>query len=115
VAANEIWYARFGLLINDASSSVADIKIAFTFPSGTLALYTVYTDSANALTWHEWRVSGTPDNLGATNVDRFVNIEGVFTNGATPGNLQMQWAQQVSNASAVTVKKGSLITGFKLA
>ena len=115
MGANDIWYVNFGLLVNDASSSTADIKLAFTFPSGSIALYTVYPDNAGALNWFEWRVSGTSAAINATNVDRFVSITGVATNGATPGNLQLQWAQNVSNASAVTMKKGSHILGFKLA
>jgi len=115
MGANDIWYVSVGVLVNDASSSVADIKIAFTFPSGSLALYTIYSDTGSTIAFHEWRVSGTADSLGVTNVDRFITIAGIATNGATPGNLQMQWAQVVSNAAAVTVKKGSLITGFKLA
>jgi hypothetical protein len=115
MGANDIWYVNVGLMFNDASSSVADIKIAFTFPSGSLALYTIYPDNSGALNFFEWRVSGTGAALNATNVDRFVTIAGIATNGATPGNLQLQWAQNASSGSSLTVKKGSNITGFKLA
>jgi hypothetical protein len=116
MGANDIWYVNVGILFFDNSSGVANIKVAFTIPSGSLALYNTFP-AAGSLTviWHEWRVSGTSENFSGTNTDRFVNITGTVKNGATPGNFQMQWAQNTSNGSAVTVKIGSNITGFKLA
>jgi hypothetical protein len=117
MAANEVWYVRVGLRVFDASASVADLKVVFTAPASATA----------ALTTNHNKVGGGPVSRGAgtflssgetfdiSNVDEWIEIYGLVMNAGTAGNFQLQWAQQVSNASAVTVKTNSYILGFKLA
>jgi len=117
VGINDIWYVRFAIYVIDNSSSTADFKWAFTWPSGTTAAIT--NNSVNVGDTFSKQRSFTASGTGfssdaALAGDTFI-AEGVVTVGGTAGNLRLQWAQSVSNASSVVVKKGSNITGFKLA
>jgi len=114
MTANDVWTINIGLHVVDVSAA-ANIKIAFTLPSGSMMLSVVWRDPANTMTIFDWITSGTSKDLRGTTNGQFFNITGTVTNGATPGNFQMQWAQVTTQSSNTTVKKGSSITGIKLA
>jgi hypothetical protein len=114
MTANDVWTINVGLHLIDASGN-ANFKVAFTIPSGSMMLTVTWRDTGNAITQFNWTVSGTSQTLRAVSGGQYCNIAGTVTNGATPGNFQMQWAQATSDAGNTTVKKGSSITGIKLA
>jgi hypothetical protein len=114
-AANEVWALKIIFVFADASNGTADMRIAFTFPSGSLALGAVFPDAGGTLGIKVWTVSGTLQTFGGTSADRCVLIHGTWLVAGTGGDLQLQWCQDTSSASAVTVKKGSAILGMKLA
>jgi hypothetical protein len=41
-------------------------------------------------------------------------VSGTVINGATPGTVNLLWAQKVSNANAMTINKGGSLLAFKL-
>lgn len=60
--------------------------------------------------------SATANVLGnGVGTIRHTRIKGFVVNGATPGNLQLQWAQNTANASDTTVRTNSAMKAWKLA
>ena len=119
VAANGIYEFRF-IVIYEALTA-GDIKIGFTFPtSGDLRLSIVAATAADTFGFPVFSSTTSPtiaatfsgQNAGAYLVLPF---EGVFVNGANAGNLQLQFAQGTSNATATTVKAHSTVWAAKLA
>jgi len=112
--ANSVYWVDL-LLVIDAGGT-PDIQIGFTGPSGTtlaLAAHSIQTGGAtdgdtklvvvNALS------TGFPfGGLGAGVISGLL-ASGRVSVGGTPGNLQLQWAQNVSNATATIVKAGSVL------
>ena len=117
IGASEVWSVDVNLMALDASVGVADLKIAFTIPAGcTMFLATCVPDNANVVTYITWDTSGTGQGIGVgTSTPKFFRISGIVVNGGTAGNFRMQFAQNTSNGSAVTVKASSFIEGFLVA
>lgn len=98
-----------------AANAAGDIKIGFTFPTGSLRFSGIGPDvglasgSVQAGQWfvHLSAASGTSAiNFGLSTATVGIRIHGLFVASAT-GTLQVQWAQDSSNANASTVKAGS--------
>ena len=117
VGVNEVWQIKLGILYR--STTTADFKMAFTFPSGeitasalasvgSVAGYVRFEGSSPAAG------SASVDGLSAT-VSTYFEIHGVFTNGGSAGNLQFQWAQNASDATATKVMTSSTLWAVKLA
>ncbi|MGH2373036.1 MAG: hypothetical protein ACRDIC_06100 [bacterium] len=117
LAANEIWHVRFILLMFDNSASVADGKVAFTIPAGaSMGLTVIYDKPGSAgAQMSRFNTSGTSVQVDLTNVLSAIEVFGVVTNGGTAGNLTLQWAQAVSNASSLDMKANSTLWAVKLA
>jgi hypothetical protein len=60
---------------------------------------------------------GTAEAFGTNGTTTLMAAELSFTlvTSSTAGNLQLQWAQNTSNATATTVKAGSVLTALRLA
>lgn len=115
LAINEMWYVRCGLWVVDASGGVANLKAAFTFPSGTVSKLRVASDDTAGVNVDRYfETSGASQTFAGRSAGSWIPIEGPVLCGGTAGNLQLQWCQNTSNASAVTVKKGSFIFATKL-
>jgi hypothetical protein len=117
VAANEVWLFRWNLKVTIPVTP--QLKIAFTFPaSGDINVCGTELNAAGTLTKITFQGSTTPtatqDFLGST-VNRHIVLEGLFINAGTAGNLTLQWAQNVTNASATIMKAQSTLWGVKLA
>lgn len=102
----EIWQCRAMLVIQDASAGqVAGFKFKWTIPavaelSGT---YQQFEDEvglvkAGALADSAGKVLTLPDGNA-----HHVLMEFMVINDATPGNLQLEWAQNAEDASSVRV------------
>lgn len=105
-------YTIEGLIIYDGASA-GDFKVAFTTPSGATINWTaggpqsgigvtsynanVATSSGAALAL---ACNGAGNSMGA-------NPKGYLSVSSTSGNLQLQWAQQASSATATRVFLGS--------
>ena len=103
-----------------AADAAGDIKVGFTFPTGTFLLtgagpHNSLASGSNVV--GEWTgatlTSGTttiPYGLSANGtIPLGIRLRGIFIATAT-GTLQLQWAQVASNASASTVKANSFMT-----
>lgn len=129
VAANGIYTFELMLMAQTANSDLSgDIKVAFTFPTGGTLHFTgtgpnnadlSSTNSSNSN--GEWvarnnAVSGTTFiPYGMSGVPIGILLKGILINGSTAGSLQLQWAQNASNANALTVLTGSWMQAERVA
>jgi len=106
----EMW-----LYATSAANAAGDLKVALTFPTGTMRFSALGPDPAIASAsvaqgvWftHLGATSGTSAiSVGCSTNSNLVLMHGLFAASAT-GTLRLQWAQDTSNASATTIKAGS--------
>lgn len=124
VRAGEYW--RFtALLLFKGANATMDAKFQFTLPASATARWDVESPSGSQTSGLSVpTVSGTPTairtdastlSVGTNNVDQGVVIEGLVTVGGTAGNVVLQWAQNTTNGSNLTLYKGSVIIARKVA
>ena len=117
VAANEVW--RFELQLFWAAATAGDLQWSFTVPAGaTFNATTVYPVAAggSTATLQQMITSGGSSSLETQNTaNNLTMFYGLIANGGTAGNLQFQFAQQVSSGTATTVKTHSTLWAVKLA
>lgn len=108
VAASTRYRLRGRILYN--SNSTANFKFAFTFPTSTTLSFTVTGTAAGGSVLATFdQTDGTVSALAGAGADDSAFIDGIVTVSSTPGTLQVQWAQNTSNASNTQVKAGSYI------
>lgn len=108
--------------IRFSSLQAAGIKWQFSAPAGT-SFNVLYggPGSANATqadantTEMRWAIHGNTTSTGMTDPRNSISLHtwtiatANFTAGATPGNVQLQWAQLVANATGSVVQAQSYI------
>ncbi len=112
IAADEDWAYTFNLQMN--SPTAADFKLRITVPSGASGIVDVLAWSLTKL--EDANVGGAVGDtviLLSTVIMRFILVKVTVENGATPGNVQLQWAQNSSSGST-SVHQGSSMIGHKL-
>lgn len=119
VAANAIYLVEVVLMSLDTGDFVGDIATAFTYPTGTTAHVTGIgphnTDlSAGSNSNTEWiarqgqtGTASTATPYGVGTIATGLILRAQIATGGTAGTLNLQWAQNVSNATGTTVKTGS--------
>lgn len=100
----------YGRIYYDAST-VADFKLAFTWPAVTASKWGLMgrdATTATNITAAVATASGTAVAAGGNGVgtNTFVDFDGYITTSAT-GNLQAQYAQNTTEATNMTVQSGS--------
>lgn len=118
IAASEEWHFDM-FLTTGLSLDTCGIKLAITTPSGCVQRMTMVSalSSLKAKTTttsgvaFDWTAASYP--LG-TSLD-LVQVAVWALNGATPGNVTLQFAQSTSSGTAITLFKGSHATGVQLA
>lgn len=116
VAANELWYIQAVISFADASAGVGHLKVAFTFPASTTSsLSGMWFTTGGAAFIADFPTSGASEDLFGATVRRTVVFSGLVAVAGTAGNLRFQFAQVTSNASGVTVHRGSAFYGRKIA
>lgn len=121
VAANEEWIGNFDLPCGPLLSTTG-IKVTISAPSGAA----FQTDYRGFIDGSASMNNAGNSTLGSTQVDfttaswaaagaGSVKISFWILNGATPGNITLQWAQSTSSGSAVTVKKGAFLHATRVA
>jgi hypothetical protein len=116
VAANET-YIFETWLYTFAADGTPDIKVTFTGPSGSTVLWSssqVIFNAAAATTLTSVNPGGTSADLFVDANNRAIQLYGTILNGATAGDVQLQWAQNTSSANGTSVKAGSYIYGIKV-
>lgn len=109
IAANEIW--RFEIWVFYNSATTPDIKFTITFPSGGTARFGNTNDATNRVE----TVSGTTlGQVSGDGEDEMLILAGVVVNGATAGNVQLQWAQNAATVSDTKVLTNSYLVAEKI-
>jgi hypothetical protein len=91
-----------------SASSVPDIKVALSLPSGATAHWSF------AFTNIEQDETSAQVNALTASQEEYCNPQGILTIGGTSGNAVIQWAQDVSSATATTVQGGSSLRLTKI-
>jgi hypothetical protein len=105
-------YYEVDALLEITNHADAGVDVKLDMPSG--ATFKGLVNGANVTTPPDtW--DGSEVTLSAVGVtaDR-IHIKGVVKIGATAGNVTVQFAQNVSTASATTMKAGSYLKAFRL-
>jgi hypothetical protein len=120
VSANCTYAFRVWLLATDATDVNGDIKFAFTFPTGAVCHFsgrgphTLLASGAfgdGEYIGRNTATSGsTVASYGLSTSVIGIEITGLLIVSSTAGNLQLQWAQNASDANATTVQAGSFMT-----
>jgi hypothetical protein len=119
IAANEEWTFSIEASCGD-SLSVTGLKAAITVPAGaTLRV----NGSATAGTGASPIVQGSTTTSGTIFINNSTLGAGTgylkamvwVLNGATPGNITLQWAQGTSSGTALTFHRGSFMQAIKVA
>lgn len=116
IGANEVWRFQLFLLIN--SGATPDFKYGFTMPTGGDVIMTAAhrnPSNTSVVTGYSISQASAPISVRGIGVDfAYVLNEGIAVNGATPGNLQLQWAQNTADASDTKLLKNSMLLGTQL-
>lgn len=123
VAANGVY--TFSATIFYTGNGTNDIKLGFTLPSGAAIDFgghgpeVAMSSAATALISTQNVVNGstptTPIPYGATGTASTVFLQGQIRVGANAGNVQLQAAQNTSNASATVVVARTNLTAIRVA
>lgn len=113
VLANAIYEVK--CLVIYTALNGGDLKWTWTVPAGAALLYQALhneggaTGLGNSSLVNSQALVGFAVGQGAgTNTG--VGMQGSIVVGSTPGNLQLQWAQNTSSATSTTVRTGSYIS-----
>lgn len=120
IGANEEWCATFNVIFESSVMSTCGFKTTLTFPAGsTQAIQAVFSPdpvglgAGKYITTSGATLVNTVPGGGSTQVILTISVWAL--NGATPGNVTFQWAQSVSNGTALTARKGSFLTAQRIA
>lgn len=122
IAANEIWTFECTIFYN-ADADAPDLLVAFTAPTGATIRYggigASLTTAPSAATDVDFSsvgaVAPTTLEFGASAGDGTLFLKGIVVNGANAGNVQLQWAQKVSDVNPTRLLTNSFITAHKVA
>ena len=109
LAANEVVVFRLTLAFNASASG--DIKMGFTIPSGASMWWnnsnSIYVAASGSIFDNNNLDETGTRSINGEGADRTVTLVGYVANSSTPGNLQLQWAQDSSDPSLTKVLIGS--------
>jgi len=114
--ANEVW--EFRCLIRVLGGVASDFSKNWTIPAG--AVMKCLQDAAIG-GLGVWGTLSAPTNQGAENwvvsaaAERWILMWGIVINGATAGDMQLQWAQDTAVAEDTKVLANSYIIATRLA
>lgn len=120
VGANEVWSFRAVLYVTGPGD--ADMKVNVSIPSGATRIIGIHATAINQLNQGnatiDTRFDDATGNLlpGTPGEDRPSTqiLTGVVWTGANAGSVTLRWAQLVSNATALTVRRGSHIVATRI-
>lgn len=121
--ANATYFVHLFLLHDSDATAAGDIKFGWAALSGATMQFGVHgantsVTSSTGVTsvnmqsraFNEVAAFGGGDSAGTA-----AFAEGIIITAGTSGNLQLQWAQETSNAVATTVRVGSYLSARRLA
>lgn len=121
VAANATYTFRVWMLAVDATDANGDIKFGFTFPTGATCHFSgkgPHSLLAGGGAFGDGEYIGRNTATSGSTIASYglstsivgIELTGLLIVGGTAGNLQLQWAQNASDANATTVQAGSFMT-----
>jgi hypothetical protein len=122
--ANETWEFEFVLRVGIDGTATVDMKLGLTTPSGATVNFAVLgpaVTSPNVGDSNVWMVheDETREHTVGTHVSNgaegLVWVKGLIANGATPGDVQLQWAQNSSTGTNLRVFAGSYLVARRFA
>lgn len=122
IAANEEWVATFTLDVG-AALATTGIKVAVTTPAAAAqeirAFLTPDVPTLTARDAQRTTVSGTALDFTAAQQasvgNAQIKVDVHVVNSATPGNVQLQFAQSTSSGTALLIRKGSFVQADRVA
>ncbi len=111
VGANEVW-GFFIYLRVSAASATPDFKYVFALPTGGVG-YRVVTWSSSGLNTESLLTTGVI-SIPASDTIAYLMLQCLYIGGANAGNVQLMWAQDISNAGYTRVSTNSFIIAHKL-
>jgi len=112
IAANEEWTTT--IQASYVHSAAGGVKAAVTVPSGATMHASVIGTGASF-----YQGATTTSGTAILVVSSGVGTDAVFKvwvlNGATPGNVTLQWAQNTSDGTSTTARKGSFENATRVA
>lgn len=114
LAANEVWMVQLLLLID--SSTVADIRFGWAYPSGCTIKW-----SGTDYYWGTTNTSAIPIQTNAVDIPGIGagSVKGwwvaaIVINGSTAGNLNLQWCQATAEVSDTKLLANSCLVASKV-
>ena len=103
-------------IVAESASALPEIDIAFTGPAGSTVRYSMWSINEDGAALDDHADAGGTEllvDLPAA-LAAGIHVLGTIVVAGTAGNLQFQWAQNVSNATAVIVREGGWLIAHKL-
>jgi hypothetical protein len=94
---------------------ISGVKFGLSTPSPTNSNYAIEVVNGTGLSLVAFGLAAQVASALATTGLHLARFAGVIENGANAGNLAIQFAQNTSDGSAITAKRGSYSLGFWLA
>lgn len=101
--ANQVWLVHMQAQVQTGAGGY---KQHFVVPSGGSFSYGYLFNDGSVFVYSSSTDAST-QSWSSTGISAPMEVWGVFRTGATPGDLQYQWAQFASNAAASTVQAAS--------
>jgi hypothetical protein len=120
IGANEEWTAVYELLFSSTNMVAQGAKSAVTVPAGATMLAwgeliwfntTAVPSQGDTASSGAFVVGGAP-TAGATQ-NGSMRVKLWVLNGATAGNVTLQWAQAIAGGTNLTLKKGAFLTATR--
>ena len=114
VEASSLYVAKYTLYYanGDAASDAKfgwTVPAAATFLAGFAGAGAASTDPTAATSMSTAYITTGSNVIGVMSANARVSVEAIFTISATPGNVTLQWAQNASSGTALTLKAGSFV------
>lgn len=117
VVANKTYEFEFYLVFTTGSSTI-DARVGLTFPAAAVVSWGVLALDPAAVASSIGNIqasalhtagSGTAISVGVSSGSTSVLIKGTIKTGANAGNVKLQWCQNASTATDMTLSEGSQV------
>jgi hypothetical protein len=118
VAANGTYIFAAFLFASGPALGTADIKVAFTAPTGAAFAWSgigISTSSTSPNIVAVRTTSGSSNPFGINGSETPAILFGAVINGATPGSFALEWAQNTSNGTPTILKAPSCLFALRTA
>ena len=115
VGANEVWYLEFQLLVN--ISVAGDARFTIAVPAAGTGYWVDHSGISNL--GDRATIAPIPlatlKKIDGDGVLRWLFLYAIAINGGNAGNIQLQWAQWIADASDCIVLENSILRAWQVA